>query len=282
MEVRAPAKINLFLNVIERRPDGYHNIETVYQSVDLADRLWLESVEGETVTLRCEDYDLPTDRNNLVVRAAELMCQRFPGRIGGMEITLEKQIPPGSGLGGGSADGAATLRAINEMFGLGLGAAELRDLAAEIGMDVPFLIEGGRAVGTARGDVIEPLPPGQPGWVVIIIPEVKISTRWAYEQVGLLIPAEAPGVRCFAEALARNSLESWVSQCFNVFEQVVFPVYPELQSIRDRLLAEGCAGAFLSGSGSALVGLAREKEVAERVACRLRQSFRHVKAVPFL
>ena len=280
MEWLATAKVNLFLSVLDRRPDGYHNVETVYQSVALADRLHFEAAGGE-IALKCVGADLPTGRENLVVRAAALMQSRFRRRVPGLRIVLEKRIPVGSGLGGGSADAAVTLKACNEMFRLGLTAEQLRGLAAEIGMDVPFLIEGGRAIGRDRGERLEALPMPEPGWAVIVAPAIAVSTRWAYEQIDPDGSGQVPSVDAFVERLRVEPLTGWVKACFNAFEAVVFRAHPQLKALKEQLRELGCAGAFLSGSGAAVVGLTDDPERAAWVVENLAGPFQIVEVAAF-
>ncbi|MCX8037837.1 MAG: 4-(cytidine 5'-diphospho)-2-C-methyl-D-erythritol kinase [Candidatus Sumerlaeia bacterium] len=277
----ATAKINLFLTVLQRRPDGYHNIETVFQSVNLADRLTFLP-EGSQIVLECDDPALPGGEDNLVVRAVEALRRRCPGRIGGMRIRLEKRIPTGSGLGGGSADAAAALRACNTLWNLELTADQLREAAAEVGMDVPFLVEGGRAIGRERGERLEFLPPGDTVWAVLAVPAVSISTKWAYEQIDRQPQRPRPSIEAFVERLPIQSLKEWAPACFNSFEEVVFSAYPLIKEIKDRLLAAGCTGAFLSGSGSAVVGLTNDPQHARETAEQIRLQCRFAAAVRFL
>jgi len=282
MRVRATAKINLFLKVLELRPDGYHDIETVYQSVGLSDRLEFIETRGGRIELECDDPALPVGEENLVVRAAELVRRRFPDRMRGLRVRLEKAIPPESGLGGGSADAAATLRACNEMFGLGLSVPQLRRLGAHLGMDVPFLIEGGCAIGRGRGELIEPLEDVKPVWAVLVVPEARVSTRWAYEQLDRAKPAASVSLESFVAQLMNEPFEVWARSCYNSFESVVFPRYPPVRRVRDRLLKAGCAGAVLAGSGSAVVGLASDEHHARSVADEFRPGNRLAEAVPFV
>lgn len=277
----ATAKINLFLAVLERRPDGYHNLETVYQSVGLADRLTFEVSEGETV-LDCSDGSLPSGPDNLVIRAVGLMRRTFPGRVGGLRITLEKHVPAGGGLGGGSADAAAVLRACNALFALNLSATELGVLGSQVGMDVPFLIEGGRAIGRERGDRLERRASGSDVWAVIAVPPVAISTRWAYEQLDQHRSTRRPSVETFVKQLEQGPFEEWVGLCHNDFETVIYPSHPQVKDLRDRLSRAGCKGAFLSGSGAAVVGLTNDPERAARVAQEVKPWCRLAAAVPFL
>jgi 4-diphosphocytidyl-2-C-methyl-D-erythritol kinase len=185
-------------------------------------------------------------------------------------------------LGGGSADAAATLRAVNTLFGLNLSAAELRAAAAQIGMDVPFLIEGGRAIGRKRGDRLEPLAVRQPAWAVVAIPTVSVSTRWAYEQLDRIAPAETPSLEAFVHDLQTQPLRDWARRCYNGFERVVFPACPRLERLRDRLREAGCVAALLSGSGSAVVGLTDDGDHAAEVARETAPLCPRVEAVPFL
>ena len=283
MQRWATAKINLFLRVLDRRPDGYHNIETVYQSVGLADRLTFVA-DPERVALTCSDPALPVDERNLAVRAARLMQETLPERVKGIRIALDKRIPVGGGLGGGSADAAATLNACNDLYGLGLAADELRLLGSQLGMDVPFLIEGGRAVGTARGEQIAPLAmrENEEGWAVIVAPALSISTRWAYEALDTVAPEKERPLQAFRDLLTGTAIETWARACWNSFERVVFRAYPELQAIRDRLRALGCAGALLTGSGAGVVGLTGDRVVAERAAREMGNRFPFAAAAPFL
>lgn len=280
MDCWATAKVNLFLKVVGRRPDGYHTIETVYQSVALADCLRFEVTAGDIV-LTCDDPGLPDTGNNLVVRAAELMRQRFPDKVRGLRVTLEKRVPIGSGLGGGSADAAATLKACNKLFRLHLGSEQLRELAAGLGMDVPFLIEGGRAIGRERGERLEPLPVSGSGWAVIVVPRIAISTRWAYEQLDEVRPRETLPLELFVERLQNEPLRTWAGLCYNAFEDVVFQAHPELETLKNRLRNLGCAGAVMSGSGAAIVGLTEDQECAREVAQNLSGPFQVVEAVAF-
>jgi len=281
MELWATAKINLFLSVLDRRPDGYHNIQTVYQSVGLADRLQFEVLPAEII-LECPDNDVPKGKGNLAVRAADLMQRSYPDRVRGLRITLEKRIPMGSGLGGGSADAAATLRACNALFELQLSATELRALGSQVGMDVPFLIEGGRAIGRDRGDRLESLAVRQQLWAVVAVPPVAISTRWAYEQLDQRRSPDVPLLESFVDHLENRSLNDWAPMCFNQFETVIFSSHLRARVLRDRLLQQGCQGAFLSGSGAAVVGLTDDPERAARVAQEVNRWCRLAAAVPFL
>jgi 4-diphosphocytidyl-2-C-methyl-D-erythritol kinase len=181
--VRAPAKINLHLEVLGLRPDGYHELAMVMQSIDLADTLVLRASADATIRLRCDNADLPTDGTNLIVKAAE----RLRSRVGlpelGVEITLHKRIPIGAGLAGGSSDGAATLVGLDALWGLGLGTERLHGLAAELGSDMPFCLDGGTQLCFGRGERLEPVPQQKVVERAVLLlkhPQASVSTPWAY------------------------------------------------------------------------------------------------------
>lgn len=181
--VRAPAKINLHLEVLGLRPDGYHELAMVMQSIDLADTLVLRASADATIRLRCDNADLPTDGTNLIVKAAELLRSRVGLPELGVVITLHKRIPIGAGLAGGSSDGAATLVGLEALWGLGLGTERLHALAAELGSDMPFCLEGGTQLCFGRGERLEPVPQQQVAERAVLLlkhPQASVSTPWAY------------------------------------------------------------------------------------------------------
>ncbi|MCP9858331.1 MULTISPECIES: 4-(cytidine 5'-diphospho)-2-C-methyl-D-erythritol kinase [unclassified Cyanobium] len=181
--VRAPAKINLQLEVLGLRPDGYHELAMVMQSIDLADTLVLRASADATIRLRCDDADLPTDGSNLIVKAAELLRSRVGLPELGVEITLHKRIPIGAGLAGGSSDGAAALVGLDALWGLSLGSERLHGLAAELGSDMPFCLEGGTQLCFGRGERLEPVPQQQVAKRAVLLlkhPQASVSTPWAY------------------------------------------------------------------------------------------------------
>lgn len=181
--VRAPAKINLHLEVLGLRPDGYHELAMVMQSIDLADTLVLRSTADATIRLRCDNADLPTDGTNLIVKAAELLRSRVGLPELGVDITLHKRIPIGAGLAGGSSDGAAALVGLDALWGLALGAERLHGLAAVLGSDMPFCLQGGTQLCFGRGERLEPVPLGQVAQRAVLLlkhPQASVSTPWAY------------------------------------------------------------------------------------------------------
>jgi 4-diphosphocytidyl-2-C-methyl-D-erythritol kinase len=267
----APAKINLGLRVIGRRPDGYHEIETVFQEISLCDRL---EFHGEAQwSLEIRGATLDAGEANFVTRAARLLS-RAAGVLCAARIVLHKEIPVGGGLGGGSSDGAVALIGLCRLWGLSWGAKELAPRAAEIGSDCPFFLVGGLAHGSGRGEVIEPLPECVPGTVVLVIPEFGVSTAWAYAAGGFPLTDEAKSV-IFLSCIKDRTIPAWHSSCFpNDLENIVLRRYPELGRVKQKLLDFGAEGACLSGSGSALYGLFSDSARATHAAQQFGLPFR--------
>jgi 4-diphosphocytidyl-2-C-methyl-D-erythritol kinase len=266
-----PAKVNLGLNVLGRRPDGFHDIVTIFQAIDLCDVL--EGEVAEDLSLEVSDRSIPSDERNLVLKAARLLGRRADGARGrGARLTLHKSIPAESGLGGGSSDAAGALMLLNELWALQLSLSELRSLAAELGSDVPFFLSGGTALGTGRGDRIEPLPPIEERPLVLGSPSFGLSTPAVYRALELPLTGGSGNVTVprlflkFAEgndfALAKNDLEV-----------AAFGMSQELSAFRDALLRSGAELALLSGSGSTVFGLFRAGNEVMSIAAFLRGEF---------
>ncbi len=263
----SPAKINLYLHVVGRRPDGYHEVRTILQVVDLCDTVTLRRTDAG-VTLECRGIPSPPGRANLAVRAAELLREEaeIPG---GVAITLEKRIPPERGLGGGSSNAAAVLWGINLLYDLNLSPEELGDLGGRLGSDVPFFLSPGLARATGRGEVIEPLPSFSPHPVLLIFPAVTVSTPWAYGLLQLELTREDKSTTISALIRQGGETEAW-NLCSNIFEEVIFSEYPQIARVKERLKNEGAWPVLMSGSGSAVYGFFRDEGDVQRAASRLR------------
>jgi 4-diphosphocytidyl-2-C-methyl-D-erythritol kinase len=259
-----PAKVNLYLKVLARRQDGYHDLVTVMQPLTLADELRL--TPGKGLTLECRHPGVPSDSQNLVWRAAEKFGAAT-GQVPQFHIELVKKIPVAAGLGGGSSDAAGTLLALNELTGNPLRSATLHELAAELGADVPFFLRPGPAVGRGIGTVLSPLDL-PPYWYVLLNPGLAISTSWVYAQLDLdaLARSGAP----LPEAWDGEHPEHWVA---NDLETVTLSRYPELRELLARLSDAGTLARGMSGSGPTLFGLFREAEAARAAALQVRQHF---------
>ncbi|GIW87427.1 MAG: 4-diphosphocytidyl-2-C-methyl-D-erythritol kinase [Isosphaeraceae bacterium] len=265
IEALAPAKLNLFLEVHGKRADGYHELETLMVAVDWYDTLRFRSDPSGAIALVSDDPDLPIDRSNLVVRAAEVL-QEAIGIRSGAAIRLTKRIPAQSGLGGGSSDAAATLVALNRLWSCGLDLMDLERLGAGLGSDVPFFLRGGAAVCRGRGEQVEPIAIPRPLHFVIVRPAVGVSTAEVYrrfERTGPIHPME-------------ESLKAWRQvdiarlgrSLFNRLQETAERLVPELTQVRDALKSLGSLidGQLMSGSGSAYFGLCRDRETAQAVA----------------
>jgi 4-diphosphocytidyl-2-C-methyl-D-erythritol kinase len=275
--IKSLAKINLYLDVICRRPDGYHNIETVFQTISLCDVLRIELIPAG-IEVTCDNPAVPTDESNLACRAF-LELSKAVGYEGGIRLDLKKNIPPGSGLGGGSSNAAATLAALDEMLGSGLPKEQLWDIARGLGADVPFFLTGGVAAAWGIGDKIEPLPPMPESFVVIAVPRgLAVSTAVAY---GMLQAPECgeynpqnisdcdDELKSRADALRSGGPLSEINSTkpilHNSLEEPVFSRHPEIAGLKKTLIEAGATGALMTGSGSAVYGLAESEERAHKL-----------------
>lgn len=260
----AAAKVNLALEILDRRTDGYHEIATVMQTVDLTDRLTLE--ESDVLEIQCGAAGVPADETNLALRAA-LALREAAAVQRGVRITLDKRIPVAAGLGGGSSDAAAVLLGLNRLWGLRWPAARLADVAVTLGMDVPFFLRGGVALGTARGDRLRSVA-AAPLALVLVNPGVGVSTAEAY---GRVTPAMySDGARCHAviAALRSHRPARVAASLYNGLEAAVAPAHPEIARIRAALLAAGALAAVMSGSGPTVFAVARSFEQARQIRTR--------------
>lgn len=266
LALRTSAKVNLALEVLGKREDGYHEIATVLQAVDLFDRLKVEV--ADTLSLHTDDPALPTDDGNLVMRAARLL-QKAAGVDAGARIRLTKRIPVAAGLGGGSSDAAATLWGLNRLWKLRWPVARLQELAVELGMDVPFFLGSGRAMATGRGERLTPLPSGGGYALVLVNPRVALSTREVYGRVPAGWRAEPTGTERVVEALRTRNVGKVAAALTNNLERVVEPVMPVVARMKAALLAAGALAAIMSGSGPTVFGLARSLDHARQIRTRV-------------
>jgi 4-diphosphocytidyl-2-C-methyl-D-erythritol kinase len=263
--VECPPKLNLYLRIVRRRDDGFHELETVFQSINGGDAL--SAAPAETLSLTCDEPEVPTDGRNLVLRAALKLQQRFPEVADrGAALHLAKRVPIGSGMGGGSADAAAALILLSRLWGLAPSFGELHEMAAELGSDVPFFLTPGTALARGRGEQLTPLPTA-PLWLVLVRPPVGVSTPWAY---GQWRPEQCvgPSVEEFAAALATGDPATVAAALRNDLEPGVAAGVPEIASARQWLLANGVLGARMTGSGSVVFGIASADAHAREIAGR--------------
>ncbi len=264
------AKINLGLRVIGRREDGYHEIETVFQQISLHDTIRIRAEEAKTPSIRLtvDSPGLPTDRRNLAYRAAELMMARS-ARPAKVEIELEKRIPMGAGLGGGSSNAAVVLIGLAHLLRAPIGSEALLQMAAGLGADVPFFIEGGMALAEGIGEQLTPLPPALTDWhIVVVAPPIHISTRWAYANLKIPLTTVKKKINLHRFFLSGDNQIHWRLELVNDFERVVFRAFPRLREIKEVLYEKGAIYASLTGSGSAVYGIYhKEVDALAGVAC---------------
>jgi 4-diphosphocytidyl-2-C-methyl-D-erythritol kinase len=283
----APAKINLYLEIIGDRPDGYHELAMILQSIALADRLTLRANGIEQIRVRCSDPQVPTDQSNLAYKAADLMAKQFPrlfAQYGGVDIAIEKRIPIGAGLAGGSADAAAVLVGIDLLWNLGLTQIELQELAALLGSDIPFCVAGGTAIATGRGEKLSPLPSLDALYVVLAkYRSVAVSTPWAYktyrQQLGHTYLADSDAQSRRRQQVRSGALVSAINQrngkrigelLQNDLEKAVLPAYPQVAQLRQTLTSLEPLGVMMSGSGSTVFALVESQAKAEQIQQQLR------------
>ena len=261
--VKAPAKINLVLDVVGRRADGYHLLETVFQAVDWYDRITVESAKEMHFT--CSG-NAPQDERNTAYRAAVLFNERI-GCTDAYHITIDKQIPMQAGLAGGSADAAGVLVALNQLHGEPLSVEQLCEIGAKIGADVPFCVVGGTVLATGVGEQLRPLPALAQGYVVIAKPTDGVSTPEAYRRLDAVQNLPHPSADACCNAIENGDFEAMARTVGNVFETAL--AIPSCTAIKEQLLQHGALAACMSGSGSAVFGLFREKTLAEQCAKQL-------------
>jgi 4-diphosphocytidyl-2C-methyl-D-erythritol kinase len=266
----APAKINLFLQITGDRPDGYHDLKMLMQSVSLADRLTLSLRDTSEIVIECDHPQVPIDQGNLAYKAVLLLRQRFPELAQrGIHIAISKQIPIGGGLAGGSGNGAAVLSGLNALCQLGLTNAELADLALQLGSDVPFCLSGGTAIATGRGEQLTPVPNFPALNLVIAKPkDTAVSTAWAYQTFRRqrLIECTSPKVtELWHRLLAGGNVAAISSSLYNDLERVVLPQYPAIAELKRRLASQSL-GALMSGSGACVFAICADADHARNLA----------------
>ncbi|ALV22442.1 MAG: 4-(cytidine 5'-diphospho)-2-C-methyl-D-erythritol kinase [Carnobacterium sp.] len=265
MEVieKAPAKINLSLDVLQKREDGYHELEMVMTSIDLADRVTLKTIADNQISIRSNNGFLPLDQRNHAYKAALLIKETFGIQLG-VDIVIEKKIPIAAGLAGGSSDAAATLRGLNQLWDLGLTLEELAVLGAEIGSDVPYCVYGGSAFATGRGEKIEPLDEIPQCWVVLVKPKKGISTGTVFSALAY-DTIEHPDTQAMLAAIKTQNYNKMTQYAGNALEKTSIIRQPAIETIKQKMLQFGADTALMSGSGPTIFALCRKYSRAQRV-----------------
>ena len=270
LAIKALAKINLGLDVLRRREDGYHEVKMVMQTIHLYDQLHLKKIESG-IHLETTLGFLPVDESNLAYRAARLMKEKYQIEEG-IDIRLNKRIPVAAGMAGGSTDAAGVLYGINELFNLGIKRKELMELGVQIGADVPYCIMRGTALAEGIGEKLTSLPPMVKCPVVIAKPQVSVSTKYVYENLKLDEHTQHPDIDALIQNIRTKDLPAIAGSMGNLLETVTAKKYPEIEKIKELMRENGALNAMMSGSGPTVFGLFDELETAKMAAAIVRQS----------
>ena len=270
------AKLNLTLDVLGKREDGYHDLQSVMQAISIRDDVEIDVGTGKPWKLLCTREDIPADETNLAWKAAKVYCDALNKDPNGLEIRINKRIPSGAGLGGGSADAAAVLRALNRYYGEPLSVLALAELGAQVGSDVPFCVVGGTAMVEGRGERLRKLPDMPDCIFVVVKPEFSVSTAELYRKIDQVDIAKRPDNRVMESALLAGDLEKVAHNLCNVFDPVVTDEHLELNYIKSLFHQYGAVGYQMTGSGSAVFAIVSEFEVAAVICNMLKDSYPNV------
>lgn len=271
MELKALGKINLGLDVLGKRPDGYHDVRMVMQTIYLYDQITITKRKESGIGLSTNLFYLPVNENNLAYRAAKLLMDEFEIRSG-VDIFLEKHIPVAAGMAGGSSNAAAVLYGINRMFDLGLSMEELMKRGVSLGADVPYCIMRGTVLAEGIGEILTPLPPMPRCQIVVAKPPVSVSTKMVYEKIDSRRIVEHPDIDGIIEGLKEGDVTKIASRMGNVLEQVTVEEYPVIDKIKKLMNKGGAKGAMMSGSGPTVFGIFTEKSLAKKAALKIREA----------
>lgn len=275
---RAYAKINLGLDVLKRRPDGYHEVKMIMQTVGIYDVLTFEKVtepddasgKERTIELVIENSDLPADRSNLIYKAAELIQQEYPA-CGSVKITLKKNIPIAAGMAGGSTDAAAVFHGLKELYDLPMDLQKMQELGVKLGADIPYCMMGGTALSEGIGEVLTVLPPPPQAHLCIAKPAIDVSTKFVYQNLHLETVTDHPDIDGITHAIYEQDLTGITKRLGNVLETVTIPHYPVIADLKQQMIDAGARNALMSGSGPTVFGIFLEKEKAEAAADAIRR-----------
>jgi 4-diphosphocytidyl-2-C-methyl-D-erythritol kinase len=278
--VKAPAKINLSLDVLGKREDGYHDVKMIMTTIDLADRIELELLEQNRIVVTSHNRYVPDDQRNLAYQAAALLKEIY-GVTLGAQITITKNIPVAAGLAGGSSDAAAVLRGLNKLWGLNCTIDELAQIGAKIGSDVSFCVYGGTAIATGRGEQIEHIDSPPPCWVILAKPSQGVSTATVYQNLNLS-EIEHPNVGGMVDAITSQDYKQICDSLGNVLESVTLKFHPEVAMIKEQMKRFGADAVLMSGSGPTVFGLVKHDSRMHRVYNGLKGFCEQVYAVRML
>ena len=271
ISVKALAKINLGLDVLRRREDGYHEVSMVMQTIHLYDRLEIFKNTSGNITMETNLSFLPTNENNLVYKAAKLLCDEFSIKDG-IHVNLQKRIPVAAGMAGGSTDAAAVLYGVNKIFDLGLTQQQLMERGVKIGADVPYCIMRGTALAEGIGEKLSPLPPMVKCTVLIAKPGISVSTKFVYENLKLDENTVHPDMQRLIADIKEKDLHKIAKDMGNLLETVTIPAYPIIAEIKEHMMLHGAVGAMMSGSGPTVFGLFEDENTARAAYEAMKES----------
>ena len=264
IRVRAHAKINLYLDVVGKREDGYHNLETIFHSIDLHDDVVIRKQDTKGITVRCEHPGVPSDSSNLAYRAAECLSDEVDG-IGGVAIDIYKRIPVAAGLAGGSANAAAVLHGVNQLFELGFTQNVLMHLGGQLGADVPFCLQGGAALGLGIGDQLTSLPALSNVSLLLLNPGIEVSTASVFKKLNFSLTTPEKACIIIKTHVKKRNVVGIGENLYNRLEVPVFSEYPEIFTLKNELSTQaGCYGALMSGSGATVFAVMQDANAARR------------------
>ena len=273
LNLKALAKINIGLDVLRKREDGYHEVRMIMQTIHLFDRLHIKKTKEPGIQISSNLYYLPVNENNLIHKAAALLMDEF-SITEGVEFRLEKHIPVAAGMAGGSTDAAAVLVGVNRMFDLGFTKKELMERGVKLGADVPYCIMRGTALSEGIGEILTELPASPQCHLVIAKPQISVSTKAVYGKlrVNELAPEEHPDIDGMMAAIKNGDLDGVIERLGNVLETVTVPDHPEIAEIKEIMVENGACGSLMSGSGPTVFGIYKDRELAEKACQALREA----------
>ncbi len=268
--INCPAKINLSLDVLKRREDGYHNLEMIMQEVSLCDIVHVCTIENDCgIEVKCTNESVPQNTDNIASRAAQLFLNET-GICASVKINIEKNIPMGAGLGGGSSDAAGVLKALNALFSCPLSTEKLAEIGAELGADVPFFLYGGCMLAEGIGTILSPAPPLEDATILLAKPPFSVSTPFVYKSLNLSASTKHPDTKAVLSALARGDLDALAKNTGNVLETVTSKMHSEIEEYKQIMRECGAVYSLMSGSGPTVFGVFRKASAANAAAVILK------------
>lgn len=273
-KIKTRAKVNLTLDVLGKREDGYHEVEMIMQSIDLFDEMEF-FIRDKEIKISCDHCEVPMNHENIVYQAAKLLQEEYEVDKG-VEIKIKKNIPVAAGLAGGSTNAAGTLKALNQLWELNLSKSKLMDLGLKIGADVPFCVLGGTALSQGIGEKLKPLSPLPCTWMVLVKPPISVSTRWVYNNLKLDTKTEHPQTLKVIQGIKEGNIGQVIPYLQNILEDVTISAYPEIQYIKNKMTHLGTEGVLMSGSGPTVFALCKSEKQAQSIYNSLKEEYEEI------